>query len=113
MDLALPVRPPKEQRMLVLAVTIKIRPEHRDEFLQTAPRIAEQSRTEPGCISYRFSIDLIDPNTFYLHEEWESEEALQRHFQTPGFLAIQQRLPAIIAEPIAMKQFQASEAPRA
>jgi quinol monooxygenase YgiN len=99
--------------MLIVAVTIKTRPDHREEFVQSALRISEQTRTEAGCLVYRFSNDLTDPNTFYLHEEWESDEAMQRHFKTPGFLAIQERLPAIVAEPISIRSFQASEVPGA
>lgn len=95
--------------MLIVAVTIKIRPDHREEFVQAASRLSEHSGTEPGCMSYRFSTDLVDPNTFYLHEEWESEEAMQAHFQTPGFLAMRQRLPVIAAAPPSIRHFQATE----
>jgi quinol monooxygenase YgiN len=96
--------------MLIVAVTLKIRPEHREEFVQAASRLAEQTKTEPGCMSYRFSIDLADPNTFYLHEEWESEELLQDHFKTPGFLAIQEKLASVAAAPPSIRQFEAREA---
>jgi quinol monooxygenase YgiN len=97
--------------MLVVAVTIKTRTDRREEFVQAALRLSEQTRTEAGCLIYRFSTDLVDPNTFYLHEEWESDEAMQRHFQTPGFLAIQEKLPAIVTEPISIRTFQATEVP--
>jgi quinol monooxygenase YgiN len=96
--------------MLITSITLKLRPEHRDEFLKAASRMTEESRAEPGCINYRFSIDLVDPNTIYLHEEWESEEDVQRHLQTPGFLAIQQKLPAMVAAPPSIKHFHATEA---
>jgi quinol monooxygenase YgiN len=99
--------------MLIAAVIIKTRPNHREEFAQAALRLSEQARTEPGCKIYRFSTDLADPNTFYVYEEWESDEAMQLHFKTPGFLAIQEKLPAMVAEPISIRTFQATEVPGA
>jgi quinol monooxygenase YgiN len=78
--------------------------------IRRASRLAEETRTEPGCIAFRFSIDVMDSNIIYIHEEWESAEAAQRHLQTPGLLAMQQKLPGMVAAPLAIKHFEASEA---
>jgi quinol monooxygenase YgiN len=43
------------------------------------------SQVESGCPYYRFSADLERPTTFYLTEEWDSEDALQSHLRAPHF----------------------------
>ncbi len=37
------------------------------------------SRSEPGCITYVFSADPIEPGRVHLFERWESKEALAAH----------------------------------
>ena len=69
--------------MLVIAGEIEIDPVHRDAAVATARRMMEATRKEPGCISYVFSGDLFEPGRFRLFEEWESQEALEQHFETP------------------------------
>ena len=67
--------------MIVIAGTIPIKPERREEAKQLALQMAAATHAEAGCLTYQFYADLADPNTFFIFEEWESEEALQRHFQ--------------------------------
>lgn len=40
-------------------------------------------RLHPGCIEYRFSIDVEDPTILRLTERWEKAEDFVRHGQTP------------------------------
>jgi quinol monooxygenase YgiN len=43
------------------------------------------TRTEPGCVGCSVSTDLADRGTIRYSEEWQSEDALQRQFQTDRF----------------------------
>ena len=42
-----------------------------------------ESRKEPGCLTYAFSIDITDATIMRIYECWESVEALKAHFYTP------------------------------
>ena len=42
-----------------------------------------ETRKESGCNAYQFSSDFSEPGLFHLFEEWESQEALDAHFQMP------------------------------
>jgi quinol monooxygenase YgiN len=53
------------------------------------------TREEPGCISYTFSADLGDESLFHIFEEWESQEALDAHFQAPHMAVFQGKLGEI------------------
>jgi len=67
-------------RMPVLLVTLKIRPERLDEYLQLLTREIEEVMTEEeGCVQFDVSIDKSEPATLYLYEVWASEAALGKH----------------------------------
>ena len=36
---------------------------------------------EDGCVSFRLYQDLEDPAVFFLFEEWETQEALEAHWE--------------------------------
>jgi len=91
--------------MVVVAGTVKIKPERREEAQQLALRMATATRAESGCLTYQFYADLTDPATFFLFEEWENDEALNRHFQTPHMAEFQKHLPGLLAGPINVKRY--------
>jgi quinol monooxygenase YgiN len=43
------------------------------------------TRTEPGCLACSVSADLADRGTIRYSEEWQTEDALKRQFQTDRF----------------------------
>jgi quinol monooxygenase YgiN len=96
--------------VILIAGTVRIRVERRDEAMRAALAMAEATRKEPGCVSYRFYADLEAPDTFFLFEEWETEEALARHFATPHMAEFQARLPGLLAGPLAIKRYVATAA---
>ena len=97
--------------MILVAGTVKIHLEKREEATRAARAMAEATRKEPGCLSYRFYADIEAPDTFFLFEEWETEEALARHFATPHMAEFQAQLPGLLAGPLAFKRYVATAAP--
>src|SRR5574337_2209824 len=72
--------------MLVLHVTIQVKPEHVAEFLEVVRSDAAHSdRDEPGCLRFDVVQDRDDPNRFYYYEVYRDEAALEAHRQTPHF----------------------------
>jgi len=92
--------------MIVVAGTVAVRPETREDAVRAALAMARATTEEPGCISYRFFTDLTDPNTFLIFEEWASDEALAKHFQTPHMAAFQRELPRFLAGGLAIKRYE-------
>jgi quinol monooxygenase YgiN len=91
--------------MIVIAGTIAVKPERREEAKQRALRMAEETHKEAGCLTYQFYADLADPNMFFIFEEWESDEALNKHFQSAHMKEFQQHLPGLLAGPINAKRY--------
>ena len=85
--------------MIVIAGSVPIRPDARADAVHAALAMARATQAESGCISYRFSADLADPNTFLVFEEWASEEALAAHFTSPHMRTFREQIPRFVAGP--------------
>jgi quinol monooxygenase YgiN len=96
--------------VIVVAGTVRVRPERRAEAIQAALEMAGATRAEAGCLTYQFHVSLEDPNTFFIFEEWETDEALARHFQTAHMKAFQQRIPNFIGGEARIKRYAVSSA---
>jgi quinol monooxygenase YgiN len=95
--------------MIVIAGSVTIRPEQRAEATRAALAMARATSTEPGCISYRFASDLGNPDTFLIFEEWESDEALARHFQSEHMRTFREQLPKLVAGPARIARYTVSD----
>lgn len=69
--------------MLVVAGSIVIDPTKREAAIVAAKEMMEATRREPGCRAYTFSLDVEDAGKVHLFEHWDSQGALDAHFQTP------------------------------
>jgi quinol monooxygenase YgiN len=94
--------------MILIAGSVRIRPERRDEAVRVALAMAAATRAETGCRRYRFYADLEKADTFFLFEEWDSEEALAAHFQTPHMTEFQAKLPGLLAGPLDIRKYTVS-----
>ena len=98
--------------MILVAGYVMMKPEQREKAAQVALKMAAATKREAGCIAYDFYADLADANRFHVYEEWESDEALQAHFQTPHMAEFQQALPDLIASPPNITRYEVSSSSR-
>lgn len=82
--------------MIVVVGRVQTDAAKRDALVRIGQAVAEESRMETGCISYRLYEDTELENEFVFVEEWESNEALQRHFATSHVGEFMQAIPATI-----------------
>ena len=72
--------------MLVLHVTVQVKPEHVKEFLEVVRYDAEHSeKDEPGCLRFDVIQDKDDPNRFYFYEVYRDEAAIEAHRAAPHY----------------------------
>ena len=68
--------------MIVIAGTIRIPAEHREQILDCLMRLRKNSlQHDQGIVAFRFGIDLEQEDLLHVYEEWESTEALKSHMQ--------------------------------
>jgi quinol monooxygenase YgiN len=86
--------------MVVVVGRVKTDADRREALIRVGQAVAAASRQEPGCISYRLYEDTERENEFVFVEEWESNEALQRHFATPHIAEFMGAVPdTLVAAP--------------
>ncbi len=95
--------------MIIVSGTVSIQPDKREEAIEAALNMANATHEEAGCITYMFYADLSDPNTFRVYEEWETADALKAHFNSAHMAEFNKILPEIVAGPVNIKRYMATE----
>lgn len=80
--------------MIIIAGTIELDPERRDEALTTAQPFIDGALTQDGCEAYTWSADLNSPGRVEVFERWTREADLAAHFAGPHYLAMLKALGA-------------------
>lgn len=85
--------------MLVTCVTVYVKPEHVEEFIQAAVANHRASVQEPGNMRFDVLQSTEDPTRFMLYEAYESEESSAAHKQTPHYLLWRETVKDWMAQP--------------
>jgi quinol monooxygenase YgiN len=81
------------------------RPEKTDELCGILLRVAEESRKEPGCVSYEVVRGTEDPNEVMTIECWKDKEAIDAHFARPYVVDLFARVPGLVAQTPEVKTY--------
>jgi len=81
--------------VIVIAGRMKIEPGKLPYALGIIKSVVEQTATESGNVAYRYYADLDDPSTLFIFEEWQSEAALENHFQMPYMIDFLEKIPTL------------------
>src|SRR5262249_21546956 len=80
------LRPYEEGTMFAIWVSVNVKPERKEEFLQAIEEDARGSREdEPGCLRFDVLQDASDPNHYYFYEVYRDEAALEAHRAAPHY----------------------------
>jgi quinol monooxygenase YgiN len=85
--------------MIVVVGRVRTDESKREALVRIGQAVAVASRAEAGCISYRLYEDTELENEFVFVEEWESSEALQKHFAAAHVAELMQAIPSTIVAP--------------
>jgi quinol monooxygenase YgiN len=95
--------------LIVVAGSVKVKPDKREDFIALSKTFIEPSRSEPGSISYSFYEDETEKNNFLFFELWKDRAALDYHFQTPYFHEFVEKSPDLLAKPAQIKIYTIAE----
>src|SRR5262245_26265450 len=76
------------RQVMTATVRMRVRPEKREEFIQTMTDLTTRARRAPGCVAAHFYTDSEDSNAFTLVEEWRRRRDLDRHLRSDEFAAV-------------------------
>jgi quinol monooxygenase YgiN len=68
--------------MVIVMGTCKMAAGEIDRLIEPMRAQIEATRAETGCLHYAFSRDVLDPDLLQIGERWESNEAIEAHFQS-------------------------------
>lgn len=95
--------------MIIIHAFMKIKPESRDKFFDLTKPIIMGSQAEEGNITYRLYESTEEINTFVFLEEWEDQDAVNFHNDTPHFKEFIEKVQDHLVDPPHVNQFEASE----
>jgi quinol monooxygenase YgiN len=74
-----------EKDMFTYQIKIEIKPYKRDEFVNSMRSFLGKIRKEKGCLDFSVYQDSDNENTHLVVGEWETRQAMEKHFQTHEF----------------------------
>jgi quinol monooxygenase YgiN len=87
--------------------TMKVKPEHEQEFVETATRLVETvHEQEPGTILYVLHKHPSEAHTYVRVERYRDAQAHEAHQATPYFAAAVAKLPDWLAGPPKFEDFR-------
>ena len=85
--------------MFVVAVTIFVKPENRQSFIDATLDNARNTRREPGNVRFDVLNAEDDPNRFLLYEAYREKDDFSKHQQTEHYLRWKQAVTDWMAQP--------------
>jgi quinol monooxygenase YgiN len=92
--------------MLIVAAEAIVDEDAIGELREVLRTMEAETRKEPGCLTYAFSVDVSDPTTLRIFERWESTAALAAHFQTPHMAAFGRAIGNVQPKSMDIKVYQ-------
>jgi quinol monooxygenase YgiN len=80
--------------VIIIAGTVDVDPDRRDEALTASLPHQSATRAREGCLHYVWSADPLVPGRIYVYEKWASTEALAGHFESPHFTGMRDAIAA-------------------
>jgi quinol monooxygenase YgiN len=84
--------------MSTVDVRLRVRPEKRDEFLQTIRSIQSGLKEETDLTKSCLYQDMDDIQVFHLIEEWATQDSLERHIRSERFSILMGALKVLCLE---------------
>lgn len=85
--------------MYVVSVTVHVKPEFVEKFIEAALDNARNTRREPGNLRFDVSQAEDDPNRFLLYEVYQTREDFAAHQQTEHYLRWKNGVADWMAQP--------------
>jgi (4S)-4-hydroxy-5-phosphonooxypentane-2,3-dione isomerase len=83
----------------VISVTVFVKPENVQQFIEASFDNARGSRTEPGCLRWDLSQAEDDKTRFLLHEVYKTKDDFVKHQQQPHYFKWRDAVAPWMAQP--------------
>jgi quinol monooxygenase YgiN len=87
-------------KQVTVVVRLRAKAGMETRVYQELANLLPPTRRENGCLNFDMHQSPNDPALFLFHENWESEEDLKRHFETPHIRRWIHEAESMLAEPM-------------
>jgi len=84
--------------MFIVAVTVFVKPENVEEFIEASMDNATNTRKEPLNLRFDVLQCLEDPNRFFLYEVYKDESGFTSHKETEHYKRWRERVAPMMAQ---------------
>lgn len=95
--------------MILVVANVYLKEGRQEKFLVNAKECIAKTLQEEGNISYNLNKSIDDDCKFTFVEQWESNEALELHMQTPHFGAFGDSVKDILSKELEINVFHATK----
>ena len=85
--------------MYVVCVTVYVKPENVNDFIEATKINSENTRKEPGNVRFDILQAVDEPNRFFLYEVYTSSEGFKSHQETEHYLKWRETVADWMAQP--------------
>ena len=85
--------------MIVTTVTVYVKPENTNDFIEASTENHEASTKEPGNMRFDVLQSIADPTRFLLYEAYQSEAEAATHKKTEHYLKWKEKVDSWMAKP--------------
>ena len=94
--------------MIIITGTMEVAPGEEDKAKENFTLAQEATKSERGCIDYRFYQSVDKPHVFRVYEEWEDKDCLKEHGGHANMAAHRERMSALTVSNRALKMIEPS-----
>jgi len=95
--------------MTIVHAFIEVKNGAAPEFEKAAEKCVDATRKEAGNRFYTLYAEPANPLKYAVVEVWESKAALDAHMQTPHFAAFGKEIEGLLAAPLDIQVYEASQ----
>ena len=104
-----PVQGQGKPATLTVIAKLKAKPGMEARVKAELTKLLAPTRKEKGCLNYDMHQSLSDKALFLFHENWESEEHLKAHLDSPHIRAWFNLSKELLAEPIEITRWRKAD----
>ena len=92
--------------MIIVHGRVPLLEDAEEQAMEIFEVLANESRLEPGCISYELFFNVEFPNELLIIQQWESVEHMEAHFRTDHMAWFLEQLPDLIDGQVTTTHYQ-------
>jgi|SRR6266568_8561366 quinol monooxygenase YgiN len=99
----------RTSNQVTVVVRLRAKPGMETRVRQELASLLAPTRQERGCINFDMHESPQEHAVFLFHENWECEEDLNRHFETPHIKRWIKEAETLLAEPMELSRWRKTD----